>query len=267
MSSLKEIHHDQRTFNSHLWLDRVAGQTNDQSNTPIGRYVGIKQRGLVVFLDVLGMKKISDRLEYNEVTSKWDKIIEFFVSMENEGINNFSLNLNHRALSDTIIITIPNKNNSSLEDMLNNTFYLLLEPFINSIQIGLLLRGIISYGEFHWSEKLIIGPAVDDAASHHDKVDWIGISSSPKLIRDINLSKINFNNSITYNKIPHKDGHYPGLVLNWPIYDDGSNLSNLEKEENNVDNSNENEDTKDYIKRKYRNTYEFYHYCRNNLKF
>jgi len=209
------------------------------------------------------MKKIYERLGYDEVTSKWDKIIKFFVSMEEEGINNFSLKVNHRALSDSIIITIPNTNNSSREDMLNNTFYLLLKPFMNSIRIGLLLRGIISYGEFHWSEKLIIGRAVDDAVSLHEKVDWIGISLSPMLEKDLNLNLKDITNSIIYNKIPYKYGYYPGLVLNWPIYDDGSNLSILEKEENKVDNSNENEDTKKYIKQKYKNTYEFYHFCRN----
>ena len=106
---------------------------------------------------------------------------------------------------------------------------------------------------------------MDDAASHHDKVDWIGISLFPKLERELNLSRINFNNSITYNKIPHKDGYYPGLVLNWPRDDDGFNLFNLEKEENNVDNSNENEDTKKCIKQKYRNTYEFYLFCKNTI--
>jgi hypothetical protein len=78
-----------------------------------------------------------------------------------------------RVLSDTIIITIPSELNLSI---INRTFDLLLEPFIESIKIRMLLRGIVSHGRYYLSQQLIIGPAVDDAASHHTKLDWIGIA-------------------------------------------------------------------------------------------
>jgi hypothetical protein len=49
----------------------------------------------------------------------------------------------------------------------------------------MLLRGTISYGKYHISNRLIIGQALDDAAYNHDKLNWIGISLSPSLSSEI----------------------------------------------------------------------------------
>jgi hypothetical protein len=63
---------------------RAAGQTVDTSNTPI-TYDGIgwtvrghrihTKIGLVIFIDVLGMKGIWQRLSPIEVKNRWDKVI------------------------------------------------------------------------------------------------------------------------------------------------------------------------------------------------
>ena len=59
-----------------------------------------------------------------------------------------------RVLSDTIIIAIPGPLNNSI---INNTFDLLLEPFMHGLEIGMLLRGTINHGEYYLSNELIIG--------------------------------------------------------------------------------------------------------------
>jgi hypothetical protein len=77
----------------------------------------------------------------------------------------------------------------------------------------MLLRGTISCGTYYLSRRLIIGPALDDATYHHDKLDCIGISLSPTQSRSVN--NIASHSVIYYNDIPQKDSHYNGLVLNF----------------------------------------------------
>ena len=122
---------------------KVAGQPSDFSNTPIV-YDGISwivreqdghpKTGIVVFIDVLGMKWMSQKP--TEIFSKWKKVIGSFRNVLQEG----SLNAGYffRILSDTIIITIPTELNQSA---INGIFDLLRRPFIDSTKTGLLLRG------------------------------------------------------------------------------------------------------------------------------
>jgi hypothetical protein len=157
-----------------------------------------------------------------------------------------------RILSDTIIITIPGPLNHYI---INSTFDLLLEPFIHSLKIGMLLRGIISHGEYYLSNELIIGEALDDAAINHNKLNWIGLALSPNLSdknNEINL--VRTNSAVMYDNIPLKDRSYRGLALNWPIYDSREECySALLREKNDSDPS---------IKEKHDNTCMFYRRCR-----
>ena len=245
----------------------IAGVTNNHSQTPltsnkyglISRYVGNKNEGIVIFLDALGMKGIWERLSYDDVTKKWDEVTGEFGLME-QSKQLLPLDIRYRALSDTIIITISSQNNLTTENMLNITFNLLLTPFIKSIKSQILLRGTVSYGEFYWSEKLIIGPAVDDAAYYHARVDGIGISISPNVLERIKFSQIDNQYLIIYNNIPYKDRYHRGLVLDWPKFDNGNCLKSLQQEEHKIENFDKNNSTKYEIKQKYSNTYNFYYY-------
>jgi hypothetical protein len=58
-------------------------------------------------------------------------------------------------------------------------FDLLTQPFIESIKSRMLLRGIVSYGQYYLSQQLIIGPAFNDTVSNYDRLDWIGIALCP----------------------------------------------------------------------------------------
>ena len=251
----------------------ITGVTNNHTQTPvtsnkyglISRYVGNKNEGIVIFLDALGMKGIWERLSYDKVTEKWDKVTSEFGLME-QSRQLLPLDIRYRALSDTIIVTISKQNNLTTENILNTTFNLLLTPFIQSIKSRILLRGTVSYGEFYWSEKLIIGPAVDDAAYYHAKVDWIGISISPNVFKQIKFSQIDNQYLIIYNNIPYKDGYNRGLVLDWPKYDNGNCLQSLQQEKYEIENSDKSNSTKYQIKQKYINTYNFYFYSKRNYQ-
>jgi hypothetical protein len=155
-------------------------------------------------------------------------------------------------LSDTIIITIPTELNQST---INRTFDLLRQPFIDSIKTRLLLRGIVSYGQYYLSQQLIIGPAVDDAASNHDELDWIGIALSPN-VPNLRIGDDNtVNNSVVYYNIPHKKSYYSGIALNWPNYDSNRECFHiLREEQSKADPSS---------KVKYDNTFRFYRHVAN----
>jgi hypothetical protein len=71
--------------------------------------------------------------------------------------------------------------NPDINPIVNRVFDLLLGPFIESMRIGVLLRGTISYGAYYFSDQLIIGEALADAAYNHDKLKWIRVSLSPTL--------------------------------------------------------------------------------------
>jgi hypothetical protein len=241
---------------------KVSGNENDFSNTPlvsdgknltIRNYGFIEKQGLVIFLDALGMKGIWKRFPPIEVVQKWSNVNTAFLSIEEDPeIQN--LDFSFRALSDTIIIIISNTN--SLNINLYKIFNLLIKPFINSIINKILLRGVITYGTFYWSDKLIIGPAIDEAAEYHNKVNWIGISTSPSL--KLNLIEMNRNKSLISYRIPWKErereSYYEGIVLNWPIYDTNNECMSVLLEEESQADSNS--------KIKYNNTYTFYNYCK-----
>ena len=241
---------------------KVSGYENDPSNTPlvsdgkdltIRNYGFTEKQGLVIFLDALGMKGIWKRFPPIEVIQKWSKVNHAFLSIE-EDPEIQHLDFNFRALSDTIIITISNIN--SINNNLHKIFDVLIKPFTNSIRNKILLRGVITCGIFYWSDKLIIGPAIDEAAEYHNKVNWIGISTSPSL--KLNLNEMNRNKSLISYRIPWKErereSYYEGIVLNWPIYDTNNECMSVLLEEESQADSNS--------KIKYNNTYTFYNYCK-----
>ncbi len=246
--------------NAHSSADKdiqFGGQSYDHSNTPIVhdgigltiREEGIHPRaGIVIFLDVLGMKVMSERVKPSIIVNRWKNVIRSFMNVLQQG----PINTGHffRVLSDTIIITIPSQLNYTT---INNTFELLLHPFIISMKLGMLLRGAISHGTYYLNNHLIIGEAVNDAADTHNKLKWVGVALSPNLSKKINsINGISTQASTWYDKIPHKDSLYGGFVLNWPIYDsDGKCLSKLQYEKIIADSSKNTQE-------KYDNTFNFY---------
>jgi hypothetical protein len=240
-------------------VTRMGGQNDDHSNTPIVHNgIGLTSRGfnihreygIVIFIDVLGIKGIWKKRPAINVVNDWKSVVRSFM----DSIDNNPPNSGHhlRVLSDTIIIAIPGPLNYSI---INRAFDLLLEPFIHSLKIGMLLRGIISHGEYYLSNELIIGEALDDAASNHNKLKWIGISLSPSLSDRKNETNIvRTNSAVMYDNIPLKDRPYRGLALNWPFHDTREEcIIALQHKKNDSDPS---------IKEKHDNTCVFYQRCR-----
>jgi hypothetical protein len=217
--------------------------THDGINWTVRGLDGHPNTGIVVFIDVLGMKGMWKTYKPIEIINKWKKVIGSFRNVLQEGYINAGYFF--RILSDTIIITIPTELNQSA---INGIFDLLRQPFIDSIKTGLLLSGIVSHDDYYLSQQLIIGPAVDDAASNHDELDWIGIALSPS----VQIARSNtVNNSVVYYNIPLKNSYYQGIALNWPKFDlNGECYQILQKEYG---------EAPEKAKVKYENTFRFYH--------
>jgi hypothetical protein len=161
----------------------IGGQLFDHSNTPlVNDSIGLTRReyglhegnGIVIFLDALRLKGISKNFRPDDVIKMWNNVVVFFKNSLDQNCKYLNVIPFFRTLSETIIITIRSEL-SNFESIINKTFDLLLQPFIQSMKTRMLLRGTVSYGTYYYSDKLIIGPALDDAAYHHDKLDWIGL--------------------------------------------------------------------------------------------
>lgn len=91
-------------------------------------------------------------------------------------------------------------------------------PFLIGLRKNIYLRGVISAGEFYQSTKMVIGPAIDDAAAHYTSPNWIGVSATPSLSTLLSPSHA-ISGVIVQYKIPHKEGiEENGWALAWPYY-------------------------------------------------
>ncbi len=179
------------------------------------------QRGAVTFLDVLGWKGIWEK----EIDAL--NILHSFVEMLNEksiDITNqvASLECDTRgittkvlSISDTIaIFTFGNPFHTI---KIQSEICKMAVP--ESIKRKIPLRGAISFGEFSIKGNIMVGPAVDEAASWHESTDWIGVVLSPSAYFQL---KDNFPNQIIkYSNIPFKK-KIEGLdrCVNWDFSKD-----------------------------------------------
>jgi hypothetical protein len=208
----------------------------------------------VVFLDVLGMKGIWNRKPVIKIVNSWKNVIRYFMNALQQ---NHNTEYYLRALSDTIILTLLHSLDYAI---IEETFDILLAPFVYSLKEGMLLRGAISHGQYYLSNQLIIGEAVDDAAYIHDKLNWIGISLTPDLSDKINdITFVQTQSIVMYDNIPHKTSPYRGFALNWPFYDETKEcFSAIQNETVSCDSS---------VIEKRRNTIMFYESCRHNITY
>jgi hypothetical protein len=236
---------------------RISGNQSEHLNTPLThdeigltiRDHGIHQEyGIVIFLDALGIKGIWKRRKPNDVVKMWGTVGGFFKHSLDQATQYLNKRPFFRMLSDTIIITIALQQQLNYSDI-SKTFDILLTPFIESLKTGMLFRGIVSSGWYFISDRLVIGPAIDDAAGHHDQLKWIGIAMSPTLNVPVQLTK--GHSFVFYQTIPHKQlGHYGSFVLNWPNYDEHGKCHSMLQTER--------MQAPDNAKEKYDNTFRFY---------
>src|SRR5690606_10023546 len=149
---------------------------------------------IVLFLDILGFKNIIDDTvnKENDVEEK----IEFLYKNLND-IRGFLLerlkskytfyrpgrnySIKVTQFSDSIIISFLNDNNETLSELIRTIQELIIRQINNKI----LCRGAISYGKLIHENKVIFGPALNDAYETETKA-----SIYPRIILDKSIIEL-----------------------------------------------------------------------------
>lgn len=184
--------------------------------------------GFVALVDALGTKtntidfsirylKAIDSIE-QDVKDALEAVFEY-----NGSVPRIFKDLSIRFFGDTILMTYQVKWNG-LEHDCFDTFSFILRGFIsNAFERGILFRGSLSLGDYIEHENAVLGPAVFDTAEWYDKLDMIGIITTPKTT--IALKKIlpknlrYYRNEVVLDSYPTKTGTpTKTFALNWPAY-------------------------------------------------
>lgn len=180
-----------------------------------------KRTGAITFLDVLGWKGIWSRdpnaIEKIEGLAKH---LEEFATNDTKGktygeTGAYTLETKVVIISDTLVITtIADKSISSDAIILHGE---LSKIAINeSIVKGIPVRGATCFGEFVISENknILVGKAVDEAASWHEKANWIGVLMTPSAYFLYSKGKSDI--WINEENIPFKDKIiFKTLTVDW----------------------------------------------------
>lgn len=180
-----------------------------------------RELGAVTFLDVLGWKGIWQQNDsaietlYALIRKTVDKASQ--LSNEYSEIKEFrgkSEITKVLSISDTIALFTTGPSDVAIEIQAKICGWLL--PY--ALDQELPLRGAISYGEYSIKENIMLGYAVDEAASWHESTDWIGVILSPSAqmkLRGKKLSSIT-----TYKSIPFKRTEKNLITcVNWDFSD------------------------------------------------
>ena len=202
--------------------------------------------GAICVLDILATKGVwkRDPGEYLEkVTFLYDKfnnLVQDVKQKIKEELQKYSKNVyvydaQFVTFSDTIIITstfrlikADSANRPEIKRQLELHLFILGFVLIGiisgAIQERIYLRGSLCLGKIYRKDSIIIGPAIDEAASDYDQSNWIGVSLTPNaslLIKSpgntpySKLIKVFF----TQYDVPKKSGIEKSChVLNWPRF-------------------------------------------------
>lgn len=152
--------------------------------TPMHRFSYMKE-GAVTFMDVLGWKGIWERRD--DAGDILSKLINDLRNMSVELVAKESkryagLDVEIKSISDTIAMFSTGKAEAVL-DLHGQVSQLAI---CRSIAEEIPLRGATCYGRFTTKGNIMIGPAVDEAASWYEVADWIGVILTPSALFNSN---------------------------------------------------------------------------------
>lgn len=148
---------------------------------------------IVLFLDILGFRAIIDKTVDKQDDNNTSGIEELYTKLEEvrKFLNarlkqkeifqdrNFSLRVTQ--FSDSIIISFINDDNRTLLKLIRT----IQELIINFVNSGMLCRGAISYGKLIHDNRIIFGPALNDAYETETKA-----AMYPRVILDKSIIEI-----------------------------------------------------------------------------
>lgn len=193
--------------------------------------------GVIILLDCLGTKGVynsGDGLDYVKKILKIHKEHETLFSDVNSafGIEKVS----YHYFSDTTLIVLKLEDDSPGRFLGRQLVPIgrlcdgLFSAFFNQ---GLFVRGSISVGKYIFQNGVVVGPAIDDAASYYERGNIIGIYTTPSTTnllqsalldnyssRPILDDKTGYDliNHWRYMSVPVKGGGgFSAYMVNWPF--------------------------------------------------
>lgn len=163
---------------------------------------------IVLFLDILGFKSIIDKTVEKQIENanaiellykNLNDIREFLKKRlkQTDVFNNRNFSLKVTQFSDSIIISFVNNDNVTLFNLIRT----IQELIIMLVNNGIICRGAISYGKLIHDNKIIFGPALNEAYETETKaalypriildrsIIKIGKQSQPTLFDDLNTNE------------------------------------------------------------------------------
>jgi len=161
--------------------------------------------GAVTFLDVLGWKGIwqENKMAIESLHSLIVKTREKAELITNEYTDETELRGKENitsvlSISDTIAIFTSASAEIAIEIHARICSWLLEYAISQSIP----LRGAISFGEYSIKDNIMLGFAVDEAASWHETTDWIGVVITPSA--KFHIGALELIDVVQYENIPFK---------------------------------------------------------------
>lgn len=134
-------------------------------------------KGSVTFLDVLGWKGIWLRRSPHETIANLQNLVSLAKQTAEHLRGSTTVgDVQVLSISDTIVLLTEGPPEETVQ--LHGKICAALIP--QSIKSEIPIRGATAYGEFLMKDdRILVGPAVDEAAAWHEALDWIGVVLAP----------------------------------------------------------------------------------------
>jgi hypothetical protein len=175
--------------------------------------------GFVIILDGMGTKTetIEDSINYLNKIGNIEQEIKAALSAtlpNDEAGRKFFYDIPIRFFGDTLLMTYEVKD-KSLEYKYFIRLCFVVETFIcRALSWKLLFRGSISLGEYIEEGSVVLGPAVFDAASWYEKLNMVGVITTP---HTTSVLKSIFIHQFADQGLSHPDIWHCGFLDNHPL--------------------------------------------------
>lgn len=181
----------------------------------------------VVFLDILGFKKMVDTITIEDLSKKYERMIDLALNMNVKQMGMEQKASSHDnfckqfIFSDSIILIANDDSIDAFTDLIVYTWRIQQA----SIAQKMPLRGAVSYGDIYINEKknIVLGKALTEAYSLEGKQEWIGVildnAIETRYQEFFNKRKDGLFEEILYTyNVPLKQGRsQPFKAINWRV--------------------------------------------------
>lgn len=138
------------------------------------------------YLDLLGFKKLVDSKGIQQILPLYEKVLK---DLQNTAEPKRIHGISHAWFSDTFIIYSSHGDDKAFSQIEQAGRLFFQKLILKKIPV----RGAIAYGDFFSQPErnIFIGPALIDAYTYGEGLNWIGFVLSPSAIKQMNVIELN----------------------------------------------------------------------------